>query len=213
MKSIYNMSLSDLENYFLNLGEKKFKATQVFEWIYQKKVKSFSEMTNLKKDIRDQLEKDFYFEDITITKEEKDADVRKFLFSLSDLEKVEAVVMYHNYGNSLCISTQVGCNMGCKFCESGRLKKVRNLTTSELVLQILKIEEYLKEFDSIKNHEITLIKYGAYYQLHLFLELDSKLSLRRVTNLERKLKSSILRHRSLNVKYVSIYVTNDLDKD
>ncbi len=79
--------------------------------------------------------------------------------------------------------------------------------------QINKIEEYLKEFNGIKNHEITLIKYGAYYQLHLFIELDSKLSLRRVTNLERKLKTSILRHRSLNVKYVSIYVTNDLDKD
>ena len=145
MNSIYNNSLLDLENYFLNLGEKKFKATQVFEWLYQKKVKSFSEMSNLKLELREQLKKDFYFDDITIMKEEKDEDVRKFLFSLSDKEKVEAVVMYHNYGNSLCISTQVGCNMGCKFCESGRLKKVRNLTTSELVLQILKIEEYLKE--------------------------------------------------------------------
>ena len=145
MNSIYNMSLLDLESYFLNLGEKKFKATQVFEWIYQKGVHSFEEMTNLKKNIREQLEADFYFEELTIVKEEKDADVRKFLFSLSDHELVEAVVMYHNYGNSLCISTQVGCNMGCKFCESGRRKKVRNLTTSELILQILKIQEYLKQ--------------------------------------------------------------------
>lgn len=79
--------------------------------------------------------------------------------------------------------------------------------------QIEKIKEYLKEFESIKDSKITLIKNGAYYQLQLFLELDSKLSLRRVTNLERKIKTGILRHRSLNVKYVSLYVTSNLDKD
>ena len=79
--------------------------------------------------------------------------------------------------------------------------------------QIKKIKEYLKEFESIKDYRITLIKNGAYYQLQLYLELDSKLSLRRVTNLERKIKTGILRHRSLNVKYVSLYVTSNLDKE
>ncbi len=79
--------------------------------------------------------------------------------------------------------------------------------------QVEKIKEYLKEFDCIKNSKITLIKNGAYYQLYLYLELDSKLSLRKVTNKIRKIKHGILRHRSLNVKYVSLYVTNDLDKD
>lgn len=79
--------------------------------------------------------------------------------------------------------------------------------------QIKKIKEYLKEFESIKDSKITLIKNGAYYQLQLYLELDSKLSLRRVTNLERKIKTGILRHRSLNVKYVSLYVTSNLDKE
>lgn len=79
--------------------------------------------------------------------------------------------------------------------------------------QIGKIKEYLKEFESIKDYRITLIKNGAYYQLQLYLELDSKLSLRRVTNLERKIKTGILRHRSLNVKYVSLYVTSNLDKE
>lgn len=79
--------------------------------------------------------------------------------------------------------------------------------------QIEKIKEYLKEFESIKDSKITLIKNGAYYQLQLYLELDSKLSLRRVTNLERKIKHGILRHRSLNVKYVSLYVTSNLDKE
>ena len=145
MRSIYDLNITDLEKYFLEHGEKKFKAIQVFEWLYQKKVKSFDEMTNLKNEIRTTLKKDFFFGDIKVLKQQNDEDVKKFLFELSDKERVEAVLMYHDYGNSLCISTQVGCNMGCKFCESGRLKKVRNLETHELILQILKIEELLKE--------------------------------------------------------------------
>src|SRR5699024_5907388 len=74
---------------------------------------------------------------------QEDVDVIKYLFKLEDNNKIEAVLMKHDYGNSLCVSSQVGCNMGCKFCESGRLKKVRNLNTSEMVLQLLKIEEDL----------------------------------------------------------------------
>lgn len=145
MRSIYELSIKDFEQYFLEMNEKKFKAIQIFEWLYRKKVKSFDEMTNIKNNIRNQLKQDFVFDDIYILKQETDKDVKKFLFELHDKERVEAVLMYHNYGNSLCISTQVGCNMGCKFCESGRLKKIRNLETNELVLQILKIEELTKE--------------------------------------------------------------------
>lgn len=145
MTSIYNYSLKDLEEYFLNHNDKKFRAMQVFEWLYIKRVKSFDEMTNLKKEVIELLKKDFYFSTIQITKVEEDVDVNKFLFELGDNEKIEAVLMNHDYGNSLCISTQVGCNMGCKFCESGRLKKVRNLETHEMVEQILTIEEYVQK--------------------------------------------------------------------
>ena len=98
-------------------------------------------MTNIKKDILDMLKKDFTFKTLSISKVERDTDVNKYLFCLKDCEKVEAVLMNHLYGNSLCISTQVGCNMGCKFCESGRLKKVRNLETHEMIEQILLVEE------------------------------------------------------------------------
>lgn len=139
--NIYNLSLPDLEDYFINKGEKKFKAQQLFEWLYQKKVESFDEMTNLKKETIAMLKNDFALRTITIKKVERDIDVNKYLFYLSDDEKVEAVLMNHDYGTSLCISTQVGCNMGCKFCESGRLKKVRNLETHEMVEQILTIEK------------------------------------------------------------------------
>ena len=141
MNNIYNLTLNDLEEYFLSIGEKKFKGDQVFDWLYRKKVSSFDEMTNLKKELIDVLKSNFTFKTVSITKVEKDVDVNKYLFKLNDSEKVEAVLMDHLYGNSLCISTQVGCNMGCKFCESGRLKKVRNLETHEMIEQILLVEE------------------------------------------------------------------------
>lgn len=145
MESIYNKSFSALEEYFISIGEKSYKATQIFEWLYQKRVKSFDEMSNIKKSIIEQLKKDFYIDELKVEKVEKDVEVNKYLFSLSDGNLIEAVLMMHDYGRSLCISSEVGCNMGCRFCESGRLKKVRNLLASEMVLQILQIEEETKE--------------------------------------------------------------------
>ena len=144
MKNIYDYTLEELEEYFLSINEKKFKATQIFEWLYKKRVNSFDSMSNIKKETLDILKKDFIINDISIVTYKEGKDVIKFLFRLNDNQKVEAVLMKHDYGNSLCVSTQVGCNMGCKFCESGRLKKVRNLSTYEMNLQILKIEELLK---------------------------------------------------------------------
>jgi len=145
MQNIYNLTLKDLENYFVEQGDKKFRGTQVFEWLYRKKVKSFKEMTNLKKELLEKFEQNFEMKTIQITKVERDIDVEKYLFELKDHEKVEAVLMNHDYGNSVCISTQVGCNMGCAFCESGRLKKVRNLGTYEMVEQILLVEKDIKK--------------------------------------------------------------------
>ena len=141
--NIYNLTFEQLEEYFINKGEKKFKATQVFEWLYKKRVKSFDEMTNIKKEVIRYKKKDFNINNLEIITKQEDVDVVKFLFKLEDDNKIEAVLMRHDYGNSLCVSSQVGCNMGCKFCESGRLKKVRNLNTYEMVLQLLKIEEVL----------------------------------------------------------------------
>ena len=145
MKNIYSLSISDLEEYFLNIGEKKFKAIQVFEWLYQKRVTSFDEMTNIKKDILDRLKNDFEIKRVEIVDKQSDVDVSKYLFKLKDNEFVEAVLMNHDYGNSICVSTQVGCNMGCSFCESGRRRKVRNLEVYEMVTQILEVEQETKE--------------------------------------------------------------------
>ena len=145
MESIYNLTFDELVEYFINNGDKKFRAEQVFDWLYVKRVKSFDEMSNLKKEVIDKLKEDFTISSINLDKVERDIEVNKYLFSLSDNNHIESVLMRHDYGNSICISSQVGCNMGCKFCESGRLKKVRNLKASEMVEQILKVEEDLKE--------------------------------------------------------------------
>ena len=141
MESIYNKSFDELVTYFEAIGQKKFKATQVFEWLYLKRVKSFDEMSNIKKEIIDILKKDFVIENISLDKVERDIEVNKYLFTLNDGNHIESVLMRHDYGTSICISSQVGCNMGCRFCESGRLKKVRNLTAGEMIEQILKVEE------------------------------------------------------------------------
>ena len=143
--NLYQMTLENLEKYFASIGEKKFKAVQVFEWLYQKREENIANFSNIKKEIRDKLQQDFKTDLPKIIKRETDVDVDKFLFLLHDGEKIEAVLMRHDYGLSVCVSSQVGCNMGCKFCESGRLKKVRNLSTDEMVGQILVIEKVMKE--------------------------------------------------------------------
>jgi len=141
MNSIYSYTRSDFVDYFLSIGEKKFKADQLFDWLYKKRVTDFNLMNNLNKKVISKLSSDMLINNISIIKKDEGTNVCKYLFSLSDGEKIEAVVMYHDYGTSLCISTQVGCNMSCAFCESGRLKKRRNLLVDEMVLQILKIEK------------------------------------------------------------------------
>ena len=131
MKNIYGVTIKELEEYFKSKNAGKFKATQVFEWLYKKRVKSFDEMKNVSKKTIEDLKNDFLIEPLEIITKRNDKDVSKYLFRLYDDNKIEAVLMNHDYGNSLCISTQVGCNMGCHFCESGRLKKVRSTAMSE----------------------------------------------------------------------------------
>ena len=141
MKSIYDFTREKLEEFFIGQNEKKFKATQVYEWLYKKRISSFEEMQNISKTTIQLLKENFLIDKLNLLASQSDVDVDKYLFELKDQNKIEAVLMHHDYGYSLCISTEVGCNMGCLFCESGRLKKVRNLEVSEMVLQILQIEK------------------------------------------------------------------------
>ena len=141
MRNIYDLTLKELEDYFISIGDKKFRAVQVYDFLYKKRVKSIDEMTNIGNNIKERLKKDFDMFKIKIVLKQSDKDVSKYLFELSDGGRIESVLMYHDYGISICVSSQIGCNMGCAFCESGRLKKVRNLEAYEIVQQILLIEE------------------------------------------------------------------------
>ena len=143
MKNIYGVTRSELEEYLITNGYKKFNASQIYEWIYQKKITDFDLMSNLSIPLRELLKNTYSFNKLEVINHLSDSMADKFLFRLEDNEKIEAVLMHHDYGYSLCISTQVGCNMGCAFCESGRLKKVRNLKIEEMVLQILQVEDML----------------------------------------------------------------------
>ena len=145
MKNIYGLTIEEMEEYFLVNDSKKFHALQLFTWLYEKRVESYEEITNIKKEMLDKIKNDYSIDRLKIVDVQEDVDVCKYLFELSDGEHIEAVLMRHDYGNSICVSSQVGCNMGCRFCESGRRKKVRNLETYEMVLQLLMIEKLLGE--------------------------------------------------------------------
>ena len=142
MKNVYGLTIEEMEEYFLSIGSKKFHAGQLFSWLYEKRIESYEEVTNIKKEVLEVVSHDYSIAKLKIVDVQEDVDVCKYLFELSDGEHIEAVLMKHDYGNSICVSSQVGCNMGCRFCESGRRKKVRNL--DEMVLQILMIEKLLR---------------------------------------------------------------------
>lgn len=140
--NIYNFTLEELEIYLIENGFKKFNATQLIEWIYEKKVFDFDKMTNLSKKLIEFLKQNIIIEKLNVVKTERSKLANKYLIELSDSNKIECVLMNHDYGYSLCVSSQVGCNMGCSFCESGRLKKVRDLQLNELIGQIICVQEY-----------------------------------------------------------------------
>lgn len=144
MKSIFDLKLSDLIEYFVSISEKPFKARQVFDWLYVKREFDYSKWSNISKDIREKLSNEFDISLLKLRKKQTSDSTNKYLFELSDGNLIEAVLMKHDYGLSVCVSSQVGCNMGCSFCESGRLKKVRDLKSGEIVRQILMIEDDIK---------------------------------------------------------------------
>ena len=141
MKSIFDLKLDDLTLYLESHGYSKFVSKQIYDWIYKKCVFDFDKMSNLKLDLRELLKKDFDISMLTLKRKQTSDLTNKYLFELADGNLIESVLMRHDYGISVCVSSQIGCNMGCSFCESGRLKKVRDLLPGEIVRQILMIEE------------------------------------------------------------------------
>ena len=142
MKNIKDYDLEDLKQELISIGEKGFRAEQIFKWLYQEKVKNFDEMTNLSLELREKLKNNYTICNYNILKKLESSDgTKKYLFDILDGNIIESVLMEYHYGKSVCVSSQVGCKMGCKFCASTGIPFVRNLTAGEIVEQILAIEQ------------------------------------------------------------------------
>lgn len=162
-ENIFNFSLEQLKELAIKNNLKPFVATQIFEWLYKKRVQNFDLMTNISKINLSWLKENFscdLLKTSILLKDKKD-DTAKFLFELNDGNKIESVLMKFNYGWSICVTSQVGCNMGCKFCASGLLKKKRNLTAGEIIQQVMTVQSYLDEnFPSEKIGNIVVMGIG-----------------------------------------------------
>jgi len=152
MKNIYGLTINQLEEEMLSLGQKKYRATQLFIWLYEKKAKSFDEMSDVSIGFRQILKKTYTMDlpNVSVKQESQDGTI-KLLLEMSDGAKVECVLMRYEYGNALCVSSQVGCNMGCAFCASGLMHKQRNLETYEMVTQVLAMNQQLAEDDHVTH--------------------------------------------------------------
>ena len=151
-ESIYGLTFDQLVVWLMEYGHKKSRALQVWHWLYRKRVTQFSEMVDVNQECTQLLADHFVIQtlDEYLRQESTDGTI-KFLFTLTDGNLIETVLMRHKFGLSVCVTTQVGCNIGCSFCASGLLTKKRDLSSGELVEQIMKVQSYL---DNNKNDEI-----------------------------------------------------------
>ena len=141
MKNIKDYNLDELKEELKNIGEKPFRAEQIFKWIYESRVSSFDEMTNLSLELREKLKENYNIKQFNILKKQVASDgTKKYLFDVLDGNAIETVLMEYHHGYSICVSSQIGCKMGCKFCASTGIPFIRNLTTGEIVEQIMAVE-------------------------------------------------------------------------
>lgn len=183
---ILSLTLDEIEAEILAMGEKKFRAKQIFEWLHKKKVTSFSQMTNLSAQLIEKLDNKFWINSLIVKKRLVSSidNTVKYLYGLHDGEKIESVLMSYKHGNSLCVSTQVGCKMKCRFCASTIAGWVRNLEPSEILLQIYETErDSGRTVDSIVLMGIgePLDNYDNVIKFLKILSTGDEMSLRRVS--------------------------------
>lgn len=156
-KSIYGMTYEQMERWAESKGWKKFRVQQIFRWLYKERVTDFEQMTNLSKETRKALEEEFTFNPLQLVRSQISKDgTRKFLFRTEDGALLESVMMVFEYGNSVCVSSQVGCNMGCAFCASGLTKKQRDLTAAEMTAQVMHVQKALDEAGERVSHIVVM---------------------------------------------------------
>ncbi|MBQ0064225.1 MAG: 23S rRNA (adenine(2503)-C(2))-methyltransferase RlmN [Firmicutes bacterium] len=142
--SLYDFNYDQMAELALDFGWKAFRGHQIFQWLYRSRVFNIDDMTNLSKDTRELLKEHYIVNPLTLVKKQVSHDgTTKFLFATEDGSLLESVMMVFDYGKSICVSSQVGCNMGCAFCASGLTKKKRDLTSGEMVAQVLYVQKEL----------------------------------------------------------------------
>ncbi len=157
--SIYGLTLDQLKEWLLAYGHKPSRALQVWDQLYRKRVTNFSEMSAIDPKCIELLEKNFEIQTLTQDVKQESADgTVKFLFKLQDGNLIETVMMRHKYGLSVCVTTQVGCNIGCSFCASGLIAKKRDLSAGEIVEQIMKVQFHLDQLekDELVSHIVVM---------------------------------------------------------
>ena len=146
--------------YALDHGWKSYRGHQIFQWLYRNRVFDIDEMSNVSKETREILKKDFIVNPLELIKKQVSHDgTTKFLFKTSDGALLESVMMVFDYGRSVCVSSQVGCNMGCAFCASGLTKKKRDLTSGEMVAQVMYVQKELDK-DNLRLSHIVVMGTG-----------------------------------------------------
>lgn len=157
LKSIYGMSYEQMERWAESKGWKRFRVQQIFKWLYKDRVMDFDAMTNLSKETREALKSEFTFNPLTLVRKQTSKDgTTKFLFKTADGALIESVMMVFDYGNSICVSSQVGCNMGCAFCASGLIKKQRDLTAAEMTAQVMHVQKELDKEGKRLSHIVVM---------------------------------------------------------
>ncbi|MGI6644392.1 MAG: 23S rRNA (adenine(2503)-C(2))-methyltransferase RlmN [Bacilli bacterium] len=161
MNNFFDFTFEKLENFLIENGEKKFRAQQLYSWIYDKNQFDFDKMVNISLVSREKLQKILSFEKPKIVKHVVSEDnTQKLLVKFSDNSVVETVLMNYRYGNVACVSSQVGCNMGCTFCASGLIKKKRDLTPGEMVGQVLLLNDLLREKNEMPISHVVVMGTG-----------------------------------------------------
>ena len=154
---IKDYTLEELKEEMNQIGEKAFRTIQIWEWLYKENVSTFDEMTNLSLELRKKLEEKYELGTYKIIKKQESKDgTKKFLFDILDGNAIETVLMEYKYGKSICVSSQVGCKMGCRFCASTGIEFIRNLSAGEIVEQILAVER----IEKIKTNNIVFMGIG-----------------------------------------------------
>ena len=156
-QSLYGYTLEGLQQLVLELGYKKFNGEQILRWLYQSQITNIDDMTNLSIPLRDALKEkyDIFLPEIVKKQVSNDGTI-KYLLKMKDGSLVETVLMRYIYGNAVCVSSQVGCNMGCSFCASGLLKKVRDLTPSEMVAEVMTVQLDLNKSNERVSHIVIM---------------------------------------------------------